>query len=249
VEIRRQEALLRRGGAVEHQTLLWDERRGTVRPMRGKEESHDYRYFPDPDLPPLHVPRERIDELAALLPELPATRRARFREAYGLPHYDAGVLTARRELADYYEEAVSLARDAKEVSNWVMGPVLSAMKESDAEAPGFPVPPEGLAELIGLVAQGRISRNVGKEVLGRMQATGRSAADIVEAEGLAQVSDVDELERWARDAVAAHPEEVRRFREGEERLKGFFMGELMKRSRGKADPRKAARVLERALRG
>jgi aspartyl-tRNA(Asn)/glutamyl-tRNA(Gln) amidotransferase subunit B len=249
VEIRRQEALLRRGGAVEHQTLLWDERRGTVRPMRGKEESHDYRYFPDPDLPPLHVPRERIDELAALLPELPATRRARFREAYGLPHYDAGVLTARRELADYYEEAVSLARDAKEVSNWVMGPVLSAMKESDAEAPGFPVPPEGLAELIGLVAQGRISRNVGKEVLGRMQATGRSAADIVEAEGLAQVSDVDELERWARDAVAAHPEEVRRFREGEERLKGFFMGELMKRSRGKADPREAARVLERALRG
>ncbi len=257
VEIARQQDVIATGGQVAHQTLLWDERRGDVRPMRSKEESHDYRYFPDPDLPPLKVSEDLIEAVRARLPELPSARRARFREEYGLPSYDAGVLTARRPLADYYEDTARTSGEPKEASNWIMGPVLAAMNARNLEADDFPVRPAHLAELIDLVEKGTINRNVAKDVLGRMleAATGEGAespavktpADIVREEGLATVSDAGQLEAWIDDALSAHPEEVARFREGEARLKGFFMGEVMKRSRGKADPGEVARLLTERL--
>jgi len=257
VEIARQRTVVAAGGQVEHETLLWDERRGDVRPMRTKEESHDYRYFPDPDLPPLQVSSALIEAVEAELPELPAARRARFREEYQLPAYDAGVLTARRPLAEYYEQTARATGEPKEASNWIMGPVLAAMKARGLEADAFPVRPSHLAELIELVGKGTINRNVAKDVLDRMLESARdeegegsdvrTAGDIVRDEGLAQVSDTGQLQAWVDDALAAHPEEVARFREGESRLQGFFMGEVMKRSRGKADPGEVARLLAERL--
>jgi aspartyl-tRNA(Asn)/glutamyl-tRNA(Gln) amidotransferase subunit B len=269
VEIARQRSIVAAGGKVEHETLLWDERTGQVRPMRSKEESHDYRYFPDPDLPPLMVARERIEAIRADLPELPAVRRARLQEEYGLPAYDAAVLTASRPLADYYEAAARAVGDPKEASNWIMGPVLAAMKVRGEEADAFPVRPEALAELIAMVGDGTINRRATGKVLDEMLAEAdarraqlgtdapegtaatapplRSPAEIVEAKGWAQVSGGAELERWIDEALAAHPEELGRLRGGEKRLQGFFIGEVMKRSRGKADPKQVARLLgERA---
>ena len=246
-EIHRQRETLERGEDVVQETLLWDEGAGEVRVMRTKEESHDYRYFPDPDLPPVVVPPHKVEELRADLPELPRERELRFRGEYELPPYDAHVLTATPDLADYFEEAASRVGDSKEAANWVMGPVLAAMNARGQEARRFPVRPEGLAELVGLVADGTISRNVAKDVLGRMLEAGRTAREVVEAEGLAQISDEAELERWVTEVLDAHPEEVERFRAGEARLQGYFMGEVMKRSGGRADPKQVARLLRGKL--
>jgi len=246
-EIRRQMEVVRAGGAVEHVTLLWDEARGQVRPMRSKEESHDYRYFPEPDLPPLVITAEKIEELRLQLPELPAARRARFELEYSLPAYDAEVLTASRDLADFYESVVRNHGDAKEVSNWVMGPLLGALKDRGLRVVELTVEPDALAELLRLVRDGVINRNVGKDVLHRMIDSGLRAAEIVKAEGLTQVRDTSQLEGWVRDVLDRHPEEIGRFRGGEKRLQGFFMGEVMKASRGKADPAEVARLLTRAL--
>jgi aspartyl-tRNA(Asn)/glutamyl-tRNA(Gln) amidotransferase subunit B len=246
-EIERQRSLVGSGGRVEPITLLWDERRGEVRPMRTKEESHDYRYFPEPDLPPLRVGPDRVEELRATLPELPARRRARFQERYGLPAYDAGVLTASRSLADYYEGVVEGGVDPKTASNWVMGPVLASLKEEEVGPEEYPVRPGALAELVGLAEDGRINRNVAREVLARMLATGRSAGEIVEAEGLARISDAEAVARWVEEALSAHPGELDRYRQGEARLQGFFMGEVMKRSGGKADPAEVRRLLAERL--
>jgi aspartyl-tRNA(Asn)/glutamyl-tRNA(Gln) amidotransferase subunit B len=255
VEIARQRRVVEAGGAVEHQTLLWDERSGDVRPMRTKEESLDYRYFPDPDLPPLRVEPERIRGVAAALPELPGARRGRFVDAYGLPPYDAGVLTADRALADYFEEAAGALGDPKEASNWVMGPVLAAMKERGEGAEAFPLRPSALAGTVDLVRKGTITRTVARDLLGELLAradAGEAPPDpaaVVEAKGWAQVSDPAELEGWVDEALAAHPDEVARLRGGEKRLQGFFMGEVMKRSRGKADPSEVRRLLEERLGG
>jgi len=249
LEIERQRGVVGAGDPVEHQTMLYDEGVGEVRPMRSKEESHDYRYFPDPDLPVLRVGRERVERIRAGLPERPRERRHRFRDAYGLPAYDAGVLTAGREVADFFEALVDHAPDPKSASNWVMGPVLRTLKEREVGADDFPVSPERLGRLLGLVEDGTISRNTAKDVFERMLDDGRSPAEIVEAEGLAQVSEEGKLEGWVQDALADHPDEVARFRDGEERLLGFFMGEVMKRSRGKADPGEARRILREALEG
>jgi len=246
-EIARQTDLLERGGAVVHETLLWDAARGEARPMRSKEESHDYRYFTDPDLPALVVDRAEIERIRAALPELPAARARRFREQYGLPAYDAGVLTATRELADYYEAVAARAGDAKAASNWVMTEVLGWLNQQQCALPELRVPPEGLADLIRMVAKGTISATMGRRVFARMADTGRSAADIVEAEGLAQVSDEAQLEQWADEVLAAYPAELERYRSGEERLFGFFMGELMKKSRGRADPKRASAILRAKL--
>ncbi len=237
VEIARQVALVEAGGQVAHQTLLWDETRGQVRTMRSKEESHDYRYFPEPDLPPLVVSPGELARIREGLPELPAARRARFQEAYGLPAYDAGVLTATRSTGDYFEAVTGAGVAPKTASNWVMGPVLAAVKESGGEGAGHPVTPARLAELIRLVEEGTVSQNVGKELLTRMAGGDlRGPREMVEA-----------LEGWVEEVLAAHPDEVARFRGGEGRLRGYFMGEVMKRSRGKADPKEVNRILGERL--
>jgi len=242
-EIERQIAVLESGGAVVHETLLWDAARNEARPMRSKEESHDYRYFPEPDLPPLVLAPGEVERIRATLPELPDAKFRRFREAYGLPAYDAEVLTASREVADYFEAVAREAGDPKAASNWVMTEVLAWLNQHQRPIQEFPVAPEHLAQLIRLVADGTVSTTLGRQVFARMVETGRPPAVIVEEEGLVQVRDVDQLEAWVDEVIAAHPAEVERLRRGEEKLLGFLMGQIMKRSRGKADPRRTSEIL------
>lgn len=253
-EAARQREILDGGGRVVQETLLWDAGRGELRPMRSKEESHDYRYFPDPDLPPLVVPAGEVEEARAMLPELPLARERRFREALGLPAYDAGVLTAERGVADYLEATAARLEgagtgSAKVASNWIMGPVLALVKERGGTLGALGIPPEGLAEVIGLVDDGTVSQSVGRTLLQQMAETGRSPREIVETEGLAQVRDASALDAWIGEALEAHPDELARFRGGEARLLGFFMGEVMKRSRGTADPKEVNRRLREILAG
>lgn len=246
-EIERQVAVLEGGHAVVHETLLWDERKGEARPMRSKEESHDYRYFPEPDLPTLAIEPDRIVAIGADLPELPDARGQRFRAAYALPAYDADVLTATRRVADYFEAVAAAAGDAKAASNWVMTDVLGWLKEQQCEIADFPIPAEHLGELIRLVADGTLSSSLARKVFSRMAETGWAPAAIVEEEGLTQVSDVGSIEAWVDDVIAAQPDEAARYRAGDTKVFGFLMGQVMKRSRGKADPRRASGILRNRL--
>lgn len=215
--------------------------------MRSKEESHDYRYFPDPDLPSLVLDRVAVEAARAGLPELPAAKAARFREQYGLPAYDIEVLTASREVADYFEAVAREAGDAKAASNWVMTAVLAWMNEKQRPIRDLPVPPGHLAQLIGLTADGTLSVTIARRVFERMAETGQPPAEIVETEGLAQVRDVAQLRQWVAEVLAEHGAEVERYRAGEQKIFGFLMGQIMKKSRGKADPRQASALLREAL--
>ena len=248
-EIERQIRVVGGGGVVEHQTLLWDANRDEARPMRSKEESHDYRYFPEPDLPPLVLEAGLIDRVAAALPELPAARRARFVDAYGLPEYDAGVLCATRQLADFYEAtAAASGGDAKAASNWVMTDVLGWINARGQDLATFRVPPAEIGALIGMVADGRLSSTMARTVFAELAEQGGSAAAIADARGLVQVRDDGQLRAWAEEVVAASPAEAERWRAGDEKLMGHFMGQVMKRSRGKADPRRTTELLREILR-
>ena len=246
-EIRRQTAEVEAGRAITQETLLWDAGRGKARPMRSKEESHDYRYFPEPDLPPLVLEEGQVERERAALPELPDARLHRFVEAYGLPAYDAEVLTATRALADYYERAAAAAGNPKTASNWVMGEVLGWANQHQMPVEALAVQPEHIGELIRLVADGTLSHNLARQVFEKTAATGRAPAEIVRAEGLAQVRDTGQLETWADEVIAANPDAAARYRAGEAKLLGFFMGEVMKKSRGKADPKQATQALRERL--
>jgi aspartyl-tRNA(Asn)/glutamyl-tRNA(Gln) amidotransferase subunit B len=247
LEIERQIGILEGGGRIEQQTLLWDDHRARLRPMRSKEESHDYRYFPDPDLPPLVISAEVVAAARDALPELPAARRERFMSVYGLSPYEAGVLSQSRATADYFEAVGRASGQAKAAANWVMGPALALMNERKEDASAFAVSAVALAELITLVAEGTISDSAAKTVLGVVAAEGGRPHEIVEARGLTQVRDDAQLEAWVAGAVGEHPEELARYRAGEARLLGFFVGQVMKRSAGKADPRRVNELLRKAL--
>jgi aspartyl-tRNA(Asn)/glutamyl-tRNA(Gln) amidotransferase subunit B len=236
-EVVRQEGVLRAGGVIEQQSLLWDERRNEARPMRSKEGSHDYRYFPDPDLPPLVVRAEWLAGIRAALPEMPWDRHLRFRERFGLPAGHAEVLTSTREMADYYEAVVEAGADPVEAANWVMGDVLAALKEDGCSIGSFRVPAVELAGLLALLARATISRPIARQVFQRMVDTGESAAAIVRDQGLEQVRDPDAVAAWVEEVVARYPDEVARARAGEAKLLGFLVGQVMKRCGGKADPR------------
>lgn len=236
----RQVAILQRGGEIALTTYTAGS--GELRAMRSKEESHDYRYFPDPDLPPLVLSHFGIDPSAerAALPELPRARRGRLQQCHGLSDYDADVLTGTRSLADYFEAVVAAGADAKSAANWVMGSVL---EDANAHAGRFRVSPGRLAELVGLVANGTVSLQAAKRVfasLGDSELSPRAAATQL---GVLQVGDVHTVSQWIDDVLTAHAEEVRRYQEGERRLFGFFMGEIMKASRGRADPKMARQLL------
>ncbi|MEZ4456567.1 MAG: Asp-tRNA(Asn)/Glu-tRNA(Gln) amidotransferase subunit GatB [Gemmatimonadales bacterium] len=242
-EAARQAALLEAGGVVEQVTLLFDAATGQVRPMRSKEESHDYRYFPDPDLPPLGLATAWLDEIRTGLPEMPPERRARLESVLGLPAYDAGVLTAEPEVADYFEAVVAAGADPKPGANWVMGEVLAAFNESGR----FAVAPDRLADLIGLVADGTVSLQAARRVFGELPGTAEPPRALALRLGLVQVRDAAALESWVAEVVAAHPDEVARYRAGESKLLGFLVGQVMKRSRGKADPKAVNELLLRSL--
>ncbi|MEX0837090.1 MAG: Asp-tRNA(Asn)/Glu-tRNA(Gln) amidotransferase subunit GatB [Gemmatimonadota bacterium] len=247
IEIARQREVLDAGGRIEQQTLLWDDHRGTVRPMRSKEESHDYRYFPDPDLPPLLIESEALDDARAELPELPAARRTRFMEAYALSEYDAGVLTQARATAEYFETVVQGARDAKLAANWVMGPVQALMNERGEAPERFPVGPSRIVEILELVKEGVVSDSAAKKVLALLPDDETPVREIVEREGLVQIRDTARLETWVAEVLEAHPEEVDRYRAGEKKILGFLMGRVMGRSQGQADPRQVSELLRTGL--
>ncbi|MEW5876235.1 MAG: Asp-tRNA(Asn)/Glu-tRNA(Gln) amidotransferase subunit GatB, partial [Candidatus Zixiibacteriota bacterium] len=235
-EIERQIALVESGGAVIQETLLWDEKTQTAHPMRSKEESSDYRYFPEPDLLPLHIDNAWIARVRASLPELALSRAARLVREHGIPEYDATVLTDSKPLADYFEATVAAFPEPKKVSNWIMTEVLRALKDRNQGIAEFPIPPNGLAELLQLVEGGAISGTVAKDVFDSMLDTGRSAKEIVAAEGLTQISDDTALIAIIDNLIAAHPDQAAEFRAGKHRVLGFFVGQAMKQSGGKANP-------------
>lgn len=247
-EIERQRRVLEEGGEVVQETRLWDPQRGVTVPMRGKEEAHDYRYFPDPDLVPLVIPEEWIEEVRRSLPELPLQRKERFVSQYGIPEYDAGLLTSSKALADYYERCVELFPEPKQVSNWVMGELLRLLNEAGKEPEQCPLPPEDLAELLDLVKDGTISGKIAKEVFEEMFHTGRKARQIVKERGLEQITDEAFLKEVVLKVLSEHPQEVDAYRKGKEKLLGFFVGQVMKATRGKANPQLVNRLLKEALR-
>ncbi len=246
-EAARHIAILGSGGAIEHQTMLWDPARGEARPMRGKEEVHDYRYFPEPDIPTLELDQATVARLADPLPELPQQKLQRLMDEYGLPSYDAEVLSANRDLADFYEKVAEAATDPKEASNWVMGEVLAASNDLGVPVAELGVEPVQLAELLELIAAGTLSHNLGRQVFRRMVETGKSAERIIEEEDLSKVSDSDQLKAWAAEAIAEKPGEAERYRDGEEKLLAFFIGQVMRKSQGRADPSRLREILRELL--
>jgi aspartyl-tRNA(Asn)/glutamyl-tRNA(Gln) amidotransferase subunit B len=243
-ERERQIGLLERGERVAQVTLLFNAGTGQVRALRSKEESHDYRYFPDPDLPPLVLAPEWIADQRDGLPELPEARRARLEVAYGLPAYDARVLTSEVALAEYYESVVGAGVEPKIAANWVMGDVMTTFNETGA----FPVEARRLAGLVTLVREGVVSHQAAKRVYTELaQRPGDEPKAVAEQLGLVQVSDQGALGSWVDEVLAAHPAEVARYRGGETKLMGFFVGQVMKRSKGKADPKGVQPVLQERL--
>jgi aspartyl-tRNA(Asn)/glutamyl-tRNA(Gln) amidotransferase subunit B len=246
-EIGRHIDVLDHGGRIVQETRLFDAAQGKTYSMRSKEEAHDYRYFPEPDLPPLVVDQARRASIAARLPELPDARRRRFIEQYALPEYDAALLTQTRGVADYFEETARPAGNPKAASNWVMGEVLRNMKERAIEIEAVPITPAALAGLIAIVEQGTISSTVAKEVFTKMYDSGRAAADIVAAEGLAQISDAASLEPIVRRVVAAHGDIVAEIRAGKDRKFQFLVGQVMKETKGKGDPKLVTELMRTVI--
>ena len=242
-EFVRQCAVLDAGGRVDQQTMLWDERTGEVRPARSKESSHDYRYFPEPDLPPLVLTHDWLDRVKRALPELPAARRARFLREYALGEHDVDVLTLNPRLADYFETVARQSGDPKGAANWIMGEVFAALRSTGQEIEHFSVRPADLADLMRLVRDGTLSLNAAKQVFAIMVRTGDPPARITEREGLAKVSDDAALARWLDEVIAEHPAEAERLANGEKKLQGVLVGYTMKKSGGRADPRRLNQLL------
>ncbi|MFW5714384.1 MAG: Asp-tRNA(Asn)/Glu-tRNA(Gln) amidotransferase subunit GatB [Brevefilum sp.] len=249
-EIERQQDLVESGGKVEAWTLDWDDTHQRLNKMRSKETEADYRYFREPDLLPLELDEDTRDEILSELPELPLARRTRFKAEYNLPEYDADILTADRPISEYFEAAVKAYRgDPKVVSNWIMNEVLRMTNDMNVRADEMVLSPQHLAEVIKMVDQGTINNATAKSVLSKVQDTGKPPVEIVKEEGLAQVSDDAKLQAAIDKVLAAHPEEVSSYRGGKEGLLGWFMGQVMRETRGKADPQLTRELLQKALKG
>ena len=250
-EITRQSEALRTGEKLRQETRLWDADREETRPMRSKEQAHDYRYFPEPDLLPLVVPRAWVDEVRRTLPELPARRRDRYVRAYGLSPYDADVLTQRKDVADYFEAAVADGAPAKEIANWVMTELLRIVREEKLDDAlvirDWPISAAQLAKLVSLVQAGTINRNTAKGLIPRLRGTATDPEELVRAEGLVQVSDVGALEAAVADVIAKSPAQVAEFRSGKDRVLGFLVGQVMKATKGKGNPQLVQELLRKAL--
>ena len=243
VEYQRQVTRLAAGERVVSQTLLWDADRSRVRPQRSKEETHDYRYFPEPDLPPLELEESWVEAQRAALPELPGPRRARLQQAFGVSAYEAGVLTASRALADYYE-AVALAHgDGRAAGSWIMGEVQAYLNHARLDVAQFPIAALELARLLDLIREGTVSRTAAKRIFEVLVTTGGSARAVAEREGLLLVSDDGSLQAWVDEVCHAHPAEVRRLVGGEKKLLGVLVGAVMKASGGRADPKRVNQLL------
>lgn len=247
-EIERQIDVLEGGGKIAQETRLFDSDRGETRPMRSKEEANDYRYFPDPDLLPLEIDSALIAEVRTEIPELPDVKRARFVEAYKLSNYDAGVLTASRELADFFETVAAHA-DAKLAANWVMGDFSAALNRTGIELESSPVSAAALGELLSRISDNTISGKIAKEVFEAMWDTGQGADAIIAEQGLEQVTDAGAIEAVIDEVIAANPGQLEQYRAGKTKLMGFFVGQTMKASGGKANPQQVNEILKRKLDG
>jgi aspartyl-tRNA(Asn)/glutamyl-tRNA(Gln) amidotransferase subunit B len=237
-EVDRHIKTLEAGGHLVQETLLWDERLSETRPMRSKEEAHDYRYFPEPDLPPLTVSPEFVEQVRAAMPELPGPRAKRFAEQFGLSFADASQLTAERSLADYYEATVEASGgNARAAANWIRSELSRELENAGISADKSPIAPAELGALVRMIDEGKISGKQGKEVLIEMFASGKSAQAVVEERGMIQVSDTGEIDRVIDEVIAASPNQLEQYRAGKETLFGFFVGQVMKASKGKANPK------------
>lgn len=242
-EAQRQIELIEGGGEVVQETRLWDPARGVTRSMRSKEEAHDYRYFPDPDLLPLHVANDWIDEIRQTLPELPDEKKYRFMDQYGLSLYDAGVLIAERPRADYFED-VAKGRDAKLAANWVINELLGLLNKDGRSIQDSPVRAENLGALVDLITDQTISGRIAKDVFVEMYQTGNAPGTIVEEKGLKQVTDTSEIEGMIDQVLAENPDKVAEYKGGKDKLFGFFVGQVMKKSQGKANPQAVNEALK-----
>ena len=247
LEILRQIDTHEAGGEILQQTLLFDPARSRLRAMRGKESSDDYRYFPDPDLVPVVVDGEWVDRVRATVPELPDAKRARFASAYGLRSEQIDTLVADRKVADYYEAAVSAGAEPAAAANWVQGDVLRTLNERRIDIAELKATPENLATLLKLIGAGTISANIARDVFATMAETGASPESVVERQGLAQISDASRIEDLIESVISEHADVVDRYRNGDRKLLGFFMGQIMKATRGQANPKLANRLLRQKL--
>ncbi|HKD08030.1 MAG TPA: Asp-tRNA(Asn)/Glu-tRNA(Gln) amidotransferase subunit GatB [Bryobacteraceae bacterium] len=246
-EIARQVGVIEAGGRIHQETRLYNSDTGETLGMRSKEQAHDYRYFPEPDLVPLRIGDEWLAEVRRAMPELPGARRARFISQYGLRDYDAGVLTASRALAEYFEETASVAGDPRLAAKWVMGDLTGLLKASGREIEDSPVAAKHLGQLIGLLIKAELTGKLAKDVLARMFETGEAPAVIVEREGIRAMGDSGALEKMIDDIIAANPKQVEQYRAGKTTLIGFFVGQVMKASRGQADPAAVNELLKSKL--
>lgn len=246
-EIKRQTKVLNEGGRIAQETRLWNLDRGETAVMRSKEEAHDYRYFPDPDLVPLKLDQEWIEGFKSSLPELPAARARRFVGGYGLPEYDAGVLTASKGMADYFEACVTLFNQPKTVSNWVMGELARELNNSGTDASASSVSPERLASLLQMVDKGTVSLKVARDIFPELYSSGKTPEQIVQEKGLTQVSDEGALEKMIADVLTTNPAQVAQFKDGKQPVLGFLVGQVMKASGGKASPGKVNELLKKKL--
>ena len=248
-EIKRQIAVLEDGGEVVQETRLWDVNQGITISMRGKEEAHDYRYFPDPDLVPLKIEEDWIEKIRKNLPELPDQKKERFIQQYQIPEYDAEILTSSKAMANYFEECVRLFPEPKIVSNWMMGDLLRKLKRDEREIDLCPVTPDHLTEMLSMIKEGTISGKIAKDVFEEMYRTGERPEKIVREKGWIQILDEGEIEKAVERAMEANPKQVEDYRKGKEKIFGFFVGEVMKQTKGKANPKLVNDLLKKKLKG
>jgi aspartyl-tRNA(Asn)/glutamyl-tRNA(Gln) amidotransferase subunit B len=246
-EIERHIGVIESGGRISQETRLWNQTANRTDSMRSKEKAHDYRYFPEPDLLPVHVSTAWREEIRRALPELPHAKQDRFVREYGITAYDAEVLTGSQALANYFEAVATAGGSPKNAANWMQTELLRRLNDSGKEIDASPVSPAALAELLKLVEEGKITGAVGKKVFATMFESGRSAAEIVAAEGLAQISDTSAIEQAARDVIAKNPDNVAKFKGGNEGVFKFFVGQVMKATRGQANPQSVNDILRRLL--
>jgi aspartyl-tRNA(Asn)/glutamyl-tRNA(Gln) amidotransferase subunit B len=246
-EIKRQIAVLEEGGEIVQETRLWDVNQGITISMRGKEEAHDYRYFPDPDLVPLKVEGAWIEEIRNSLPELPTEKMERFMKEYGIPEYDAEILTATKAMANFYEECVRLFPEPKTVSNWMMGDLLRELKRDEKEIDQSLLTPSLLSAMLSMIKEGTISGKIAKDVFEEMYRTGEPPSKIVREKGWVQILDETEIEMAIERAMKANPKQVEDYLKGKEKLFGFFVGEVMKETKGKANPKLVNELLKKKL--
>ncbi len=245
-EARRQIEVIEEGGTIEQQTRLFDANKGVTRSMRSKEEAHDYRYFPDPDLLPVNLSEEFIEEIRSTLPELPDDKKQRFVDELGLSGYDADVLVAERAIAEYFEEAAE-GQDAKTVANWVTSDLFGYLNKEDLEISDSPVAAKQLGALVGLISDGTISGRIARDVFAEMCATGKDPAVVVEEKGLKQVSDTGELESIVDEAIAKGAAQIEQYKSGNEKIIGWFVGQVMQATKGQANPQMVNEILRKKL--